>query len=65
MIELTIGACFFVVAFFICLAVFPSKKYMSDIYQELYLKQDKQTKMISDMRNVFFAQKRAVKKGGK
>ena len=65
MIFTIIGIILFSIYLCIWFFVFPSKKYMSDIYQEMYKRQDKQTKMISDMRNVFFANNRKTKKGGK
>lgn len=65
MMALLIGCAFLVAAFFVCLAVFPSKRYMSDIYQEMYLQQREQTKVLKDMRNVFFAKNRKMKKEGK
>lgn len=65
MISLLIGIVFFVLAFIIWVVVFPSKRYMSDIYQEMYLQQKEQTKMLKDMRNVFFAKSRKFKKEGK
>ena len=65
MIYIVIGCLFLVLAFFIFLAVFPSKKYMSDIYQDMYLQQREQTKLLKDMRNVFFAKNRKFKKEGK
>lgn len=65
MISFLIGVCFLVCAFFIWMAVFPSKKYMSDIYQEMYLQQREQTKVLKDLRNVFFAKSRKMKKEGK
>lgn len=65
MIYIVIGCLFLVLAFFIFLAVFPSKKYMSDIYQDMYLQQREQTKVLKDMRNVFFAKNRKFKKEGK
>jgi hypothetical protein len=65
MISFLIGSLFLLLAFFIWLAVFPSKKYMSDIYQEMYLQQREQTKVLKDMRNVFFAKNRKFKKEGK
>lgn len=49
----------------IFVAVFPSKRYMSDIYQEMYLQQREQTKIMKDMRNVFFAKNRKNKREGK
>lgn len=60
-----IGICFFVIAFLICWAVFPSKTYLNDIYQEMYLAQREQTKILKDLRNVFFAKNRKFKKEGK
>jgi len=65
MISLLIGIVVLVLAFIIWVVVFPSKKYMSDIYQEMYLQQREQTKMLKDMRNVFFAKSRKFKKEGK
>lgn len=65
MISFLIGTFFLLLAFFIWVAVFPSKKYMSDIYQEMYLQQREQTKVLKDMRNVFFAKNRKFKKEGK
>lgn len=65
MIDFFIGVFFLVASFFIWLAVFPSKKYMSDIYQEIYLREREQTKMIKDVRNVVFAKNRKNKKEGK
>lgn len=65
MISFLIGCFFLLLAFFIWFAVFPSKKYMSDIYQEMYLQQKEQTKVLKDMRNVFFAKNRKFKKEGK
>ena len=65
MICIFIGALFIVVAFFICLSVFPTKRYMSDIYQDLYMQQREQGKVLKDMRNVFFAKNRKFKKEGK
>lgn len=54
-----------VLIFIILLAVFPSKRYMSDIYQDMYLQQREQTKILRDMRNVFFAKNRKNKREGK
>ena len=65
MIYVLIGVAFFVVAFFVCLAVFPSKTYMNEIYQEMYLQQREQTKVLKDLRNVFFAKNRKMRKEGK
>lgn len=65
MIAFIIGLFILLCAFFIWKAVFPTKKYMNDIYQEMYRKQDKQTKILMDMRNVFFAKSRIKKRGGK
>lgn len=42
----------------ILIKILPSKKYMSDIYQEMYLEQKKTNKTLGDMRNVFFASNR-------
>lgn len=63
--SILIGVFFLVLAFVIWVVVFPSKRYMSDIYQDMYLQQRKQTKMLKDMRNVFFAKSRKFKKEGK
>lgn len=65
MISILIGVLFLVLAFVIWVVVFPSKRYMSDIYQDMYLQQREQTKMLKDMRNVFFAKSRKFKKEGK
>lgn len=65
MIALFIGCAFLVIAFFVFLAVFPSKTYMNEIYQDMYLQQREQTKVLKDMRNVFFAKNRKMKKEGK
>lgn len=65
MTQFLIGVVLLVITFFVWVKVFPSKKYMSDIYQEMYRRQDKQTKMITDMRNVFFSRTRKSKKGVK
>ena len=65
MIYVLIGVAFIVVAFFICVAVFPSKNYINDIYQEMYLQQREQTKVLKDLRNVFFAKNRKMHKEGK
>ena len=65
MISILVGVFFLVLAFVIWVAVFPSKRYMSDIYQNMYLQQREQTKMLKDMRNVFFAKSRKFKKEGK
>lgn len=54
-----------ILIYIVLLAVFPSKKYMSDIYQEMFLQQREQTKILKDMRNVFFAKSRKHKKEGK
>lgn len=54
-----------VLCFVIFTAVFPSKRYMSDIYQDMYLQQREQTKILKDMRNVFFAKSRKNKKEGR
>ena len=63
--SILVGIFFLVLAFVIWVAVFPSKRYMSDIYQNMYLQQREQTKMLKDMRNVFFAKSRKFKKEGK
>lgn len=65
MMSILVGIFFLVLAFVILVAVFPSKRYMSDIYQNMYLQQREQTKMLKDMRNVFFAKSRKFKKEGK
>lgn len=65
MITMFIGCSFIVVALLICFAVFPSKRYMNEIYQEMYLQQREQTKVLKDLRNVFFAKSRKMKKEGK
>lgn len=65
MIEFLVGCLFLTMAFLIWLAVFPTKRYMSDIYQEMYLQQREQTKVLKDLRNVFFAKSRKMKKEGK
>lgn len=65
MMSVLVGLAFLVIAFLIGVAVFPSKRYMSDIYQEMYLQQREQTKVLKDMRNVFFAKNRKFKKEGK
>lgn len=63
--SILVGIFFLVLAFVIWVVVFPSKRYMSDIYQDIYLQQREQTKMLKDMRNVFFAKSRKFKKEGK
>lgn len=65
MMSILVGVFFLVLAFVIWVVVFPSKRYMSDIYQNMYLQQREQTKMLKDMRNVFFAKSRKFKKEGK
>ncbi len=65
MMSILVGIFFLVLAFVIWVVVFPSKRYMSDIYQDMYLQQREQTKMLKDMRNVFFAKSRKFKKEGK
>lgn len=65
MIYVLVGVTFLVIAFFVCLAVFPSKTYMNEIYQDMYLQQREQTKVLKDLRNVFFAKNRKMKKEGK
>lgn len=65
MMSILVGIFFLVLAFVIWVVVFPSKRYMSDIYQNMYLQQREQTKMLKDMRNVFFAKSRKFKKEGK
>lgn len=64
MILILSGCIIMFVVFFVCLYIFPSKKYMSDIYQEMYVQQKEQTKALKDMRNAFFAKSRKSK-GGK
>lgn len=54
-----------VLCFVIFTAVFPSKKFMSDIYQEMTIREREQTKILRDMRNVFFAKNRKNKREGK
>ena len=66
MIYIVIGCLFLVLAFFIFLAVFPSKSYMNEIYMDMCLQQREQTKILKDLRNVFFAKNRkCFKKEGK
>ena len=65
MIYWIVGLLALVLIFIILLAVFPSKRYMSDIYQDMYLQQREQTKVLKDMRNVFFAKNRKFKKEGR
>lgn len=65
MISILVGVFFLVLTFVIWVVVFPSKRYMSDIYQNMYLQQREQTKMLKDMRNVFFAKNRKSKKEGR
>lgn len=65
MIYWIVGLVALVLIFVILLAVFPSKRYMSDIYQDMYLQQREQTKILRDMRNVFFAKNRKNKREGK
>lgn len=65
MTDMLIGMALLIIAFCLWLWLFPTKKYMSDIYQEMYIKQDKQEKIMKDMRNVFFAKNRKFKKGDK
>lgn len=65
MIYWIVGLVALVLIFIILLAVFPSKRYMSDIYQDMYLQQKEQTKVLKDMRNVFFAKNRKFKKEGR
>lgn len=56
--ELLFGLILMLVVFLVWIKLFPTKKYMSDIYQEMYRKQEKQTKILTDMRNVFFSKNR-------
>lgn len=63
MTDILIGMALLIIAFCLWLWLFPTKRYMSDIYQEMYIKQDKQEKIMKDMRNVFFAKNRKFKKG--
>ena len=65
MIYVLIGVVFLVLAFFVFLSVFPSKNYMNEIYQDMYLQQREQTKILKDLRNVFFAKNRKAHKEGK
>lgn len=65
MIYWIVGLVGIVLIFIILLAVFPSKRYMSDFYQNMYLQQREQTKVLKDMRNVFFAKSRKNKKEGR
>lgn len=65
MMAILCGLFFLVLAFLLLVAVFPSKRYMSDIYQEMYLQHKEQTKVLKDMRNVFFAKNRKNKREGK
>lgn len=65
MIAILCGLLFLVLSFLLLVAVFPSKRYMSDIYQDMYLQQREQTKVLKDMRNVFFAKNRKNKREGK
>ena len=65
MIYWIVGLLGLVLIFIILLAVFPSKRYMSDFYQDMYLQQREQTKVLKDMRNVFFAKNRKFKKEGR
>lgn len=65
MTDILIGMALLIIAFCLWIWLFPTKKYMSDIYQEMYIKQDKQEKLMKDMRNVFFAKNRKFKKGDK
>jgi len=54
-----------ILCFVVLLAVFPSKKFMSDIWQEMALREREQTKILRDMRNVFFAKNRKNKREGR
>ena len=65
MIYWIAGFVVIVLIFVILMAVFPSKRYMSDIYQDMYLQHREQTKILKDMRNVFFAKNRKHKKEGR
>lgn len=65
MIYWIVGLVALVLIFIILLAVFPSKRYMSDIYQDMYFQQREQTKILKDMRNVFFAKSRKNKREGR
>ena len=65
MIYWIVGLLGLVLIFIILLEVFPSKRYMSDIYQDMYLQQREQTKILRDMRNVFFAKSRKNKREGR
>lgn len=55
---LLVGIILIVVVFIILIKIFPSKKDMSEIYQQMYLEQKKTNKTLGDMRNVFFANSR-------
>lgn len=66
MTQLICAIVVLVIALFILIRIFPTKKDVKEISQEIVYKQDKQTKMITDMRNVFFSKTRkSRKKGGK
>lgn len=65
MIYCFIGFVFFIVALFVFLSVFPSKNYLNEIYMDMCLQQREQTKILKDLRNVFFAKNRKFKKEGK
>jgi predicted transcriptional regulator len=65
MISVAIFIIFLFIIFMCCIFIFPSKKYLNDIYQEMYLRQQEQNKMMKDLRNVFFAKNRKSKKEGK
>lgn len=60
------GIVLLVIAFIVFMVLFPSKKYMSDIYMQMYLEQKKTNKTLNNMSNVFFAkQRKHFRKGDK
>lgn len=64
--QLLIGCLLLVIAFIVFMVLFPSKKYMSDIYMQMYLEQKKTNKTLNNMSNVFFAkQRKHFRKGDK
>lgn len=58
------GIVLLVIAFIIFMVLFPSKKYMSDIYMQMYLEQKKTNKTLNNMSNAFFAKSRKHFKKG-
>ena len=55
-----------VIAFIIWKKIFPTKKYVEERFDKIAYNQYKQTKILTDMRNVFFSKNRkSHKKGGK